>query len=327
MYRYILMSIFFVISSLCEGAKYDSFPNDTCYLHELKSEAARLEKNNFKNAESILRTIKSRVLKDPKIITLKMKSALKYRKVASRYHAPFDNFRAGRQIKGLYINATEARTKRQNFILAECPKTKALARDYFEAALAKKTKVFVSVLQATEAKNHCNNFWKEKVLKKIPLRDGSKIKYIKSAVLQKQKSSHKKRVPQIIESTLLSNEHQCTHLHYDGWKDKSAAPCKKLLGLLLDRITELSPDPTVSVGINCRGGVGRTGLVAISLYLRREVDAQLKAGVPLSKITVNIPEAIYSFRKIHKSIISTPAQLAQLYSTLHDYYLKLKHII
>lgn len=305
-------------------SEYHFFPKEECALNELESKAKQLKKEYFYKAEVILDKISRRTKKDPEILALKRKTADKFYKIADRYNPPYDKYRAGRTIEGLYINATEVVIKDQAFILASCPKTKAEVRDYFEAAFKEKAAVFVSLLQSFEAKSYANNFWKNKLLKKIELRSGIKIAQVSSKVIFERKKSRKKYKPQIIESTLTYDDQTCTHLHYEGWKDKTPAPCEKLLGALLDKICELSPDPTVPVSINCRGGVGRTGVLAVSLYLRREIDAELAKGTALEDITVNIPEAIYAFRKIRNSIVSTPAQMTQIYSITANYYESLK---
>jgi protein tyrosine phosphatase len=323
---YSLLILFCICTMQAEAiepkkSRYESFSKEKCYLNELQSKARSLKRYHFENAEAILEKINSRVSRDPDILRLKIKSSLKYKKIAAKYHPPYDKYRAGRHIKGLYINATEVNTKYQNFILAACPRTYGQVRDYLEAAFDEDVAVIVSVLQSFEAKQHRNNFWQNKVLKNIKLRDGTKVKQTANEILHKKSSG--RRSPKIIESSINYGDQACTHLHYDGWKDKGPAPCTELLGLLLDRICELSPDPEVPVGINCRGGVGRTGVLAVSLYLRRKVDAELARGVDLEDISVNIPETIYAFRKIRKSIISTPAQLTQLYTILHEYYTQL----
>ncbi len=301
------------------------FPEESCTLPELKKRAEELKADSYKEAQKIIYDMARRILTDKKIQGLKVKSAQNNKTIAGKYHPPFDKNRAGRNFKGLYINASDVRLKRQHFVLAGCPKTDRDVRNYFEAALDQNVAVFVSALKSNEAKTRINNFWKADNVSRVKLRNGATIKNISSRVIRKIEDSKKKIVPQIIETTLVtSNRKTITHLHYEGWRDKRGMPCKELFSDLLDRIYELSPNPKSPVAINCRGGVGRTGTVAVSLYLRREVDAQLLAGKKLDEISVNIPELIYAFRNQRKSIVGLPVQFTQIYSVLNDYYERLK---
>lgn len=291
------------------------FPEEECYLKDLRKQAKKLRANDHEMARAIIREINSRVRLDKKIQALTNKSAEMNPKVAGNKSFPFDINRTGRQFTGLYINASDVRLKAQNYVLAACPRDCKGAKDYYEAALAQDVAVFVSAIKSTEAKSRYNNFWKQEKLNKISLRDRSRIQHIASTVLKND------GIPQIIETSLLTTYGKSiTHLHYDGWGDKRPIPSEKLLAHLLDRISELNPDPEVPVAINCRGGVGRTGTIAVSLYLRRLVDRELQAGKKLDKIKVNIPEVIYTFRNQRNRIIGNPSQLAQLYTVLADYY-------
>lgn len=313
-----LLSIFLLVT-ICGKieAKNDPqrFPEEGCYLKDLRAEAKKLQANDHKKARAIIREINARVKVDKKIQALTNKSAKMNPKVAGNKSFPFDINRSGRQFKGLYINASDVRLKAQNYVLAACPRDRRGANDYYEAALAQDVAVFVSAIKSTEAKSRYNNFWMKDKLHTIALRDRSRILHIGSKVLKNDGA------PQIIETALrTSTGKKITHLHYDGWGDKRPMPSEKLLGDLLDRITELNPDPEVPVAINCRGGVGRTGTIAVSLYLRRFIDSELQAGKKLDKIMVNIPEIIYAFRNQRNRIIGNPSQLAQLYTVLADYY-------
>ena len=327
-----LFSLFFLVifstseanssssSSSTTKSRYESFPKESCSLSKLKAKAKHMEKNDFEQAKITLDKIKSRVEDDPAIRKLKTKCENNFKRLMG--HPPFDKYRAGKNIKGLYINATHAKTEHQHFLLSACPLNATEARDYLETAVDQKTTVLVSLLQSFELKSGSNNFWKNKTLKKIKLRDGTIFVQEPSEILH-QKSSEK-RAPKIVETRLTYGQKTCTHLHYDGWKDKNPAPSVELLGLLMDKICELSPDPAIPVGINCRGGVGRTGVLAVSLYLRREIDSQIASGVALDDISINIPETIYAFRKMKKSMVSTPQQFAQIYRVLAHYYEQLK---
>jgi protein tyrosine phosphatase len=97
------------------------------------------------------------------------------------------------------------------------------------------------------------------------------------------------------------------------------------LQALLDEMEQSNPSREIPIAINCISGVGRTGTIAVSYYLRREIDAQLASGTSLDDIRVNIPEVIYKFRIQRPYTAGRALQLVQLYSVLASYVEKLKH--
>src|SRR5574338_554690 len=120
-------------------------------------------------------------------------------------------------------------------------------------------------------------FGKKARLKKIKRRNGSKIHFVDSKEIAKVKPKNKKRItPQIVETKLESYKGRITHLHFDGWRDKSALPSENLLMDLLDKIESLSSHPDVPVAINCKGGAGRSGMIGVSFFLRRFIDAEVR---------------------------------------------------
>ncbi len=287
-----------LLAACTEAIGVEHFPEADCYLYQLREIALRLQKNDHKKARELIQEL--------------------------RAQTPTRTFKngTGRHLPGIAINASDVKMKLQKFVLAACPRNRKAAKDYYEATLDQNVTLFVSAIKSNEAKSRYNNFWTKKRLKKIALKDKSKIVHVTSKVLCiNNNTKHKKVVPQIIETTLETTSGKTiSHLHYDGWRDKRAMPCLQLFSQLLDRIYELNPDPKVPIAINCRGGVGRTGTIAVSLYLRRLVDAELAKGVKINDIKINIPEIIYTFRRYRKRLIGNPHQLAQIYSSLADYY-------
>lgn len=303
----------------------NQFPSEARALKDVQERAKQLRANNFEEGAKLIEKVKSLTKKDPSINALVAKDAKlsKYADIASSSNPPFDFNRTGRDMPGVYLNASDVTTPRQNYILAGLVRTVNCAKNYFDAALAQKTRVFVSLQERSEAKSRCNGFWENKVLSQITLRDGSKMKNIASNVIATGNAGAK-----IIESTLeISKNGQkrtVTHLHYEGWHDKTAIPDEQLFRRLLDRIDELNPLPSTPIAINCKGGVGRTGTTAVAHYLRKEINAELALGKKLDAIRINVPDVIYAFRKQRRSLVGQPSQFSQIYSTIAAYYEKKK---
>ena len=132
---------------------------------------------------------------------------------------------------------------------------------------------------------------------------------------------------QIAESTLeLSNGKSVTHLHCDGWIDRSPISDEETLQHLLDRAEELSPEKDIPVAFNCKGGKGRTGTAYLCYYLRRYIQERLAAGDRLDDITINIPKLLYNSWKERSGLTSHGDQLTQVYSVTAAYYNRLKMI-
>ena len=311
--------------SLVKTSFFDRFPNEWCTLREMKAKTKNLQANNYKKGDLLVNTIRKRVNADPTILAKSTQDARKpeNKKIASRYNPPFDYNRTGRNLK-FFINASDVHTDHQNFILSGLPRTHTEAQNYLEAIIKQGAKVFVSLHETGENSARCHDFWKDSRTGQFKFSDGSRIVSSKTKVLLQGKPGVK-NISQIVETKLsLSNGKTITHLHYDGWYDKTPMPDEQIFQALLDRIKELSPNKKVPIAINCKAGVGRTGVTAICYLLRRQIDEQLASGKKLNDIKINIPETLYALRKQRSGLIQSSEQFAQVYSIMDGYYERLK---
>lgn len=301
----------------CAGVplQFDQFPAEWCACETLGIRAAQL-KNNLQEGEAIIEEIKRRVKMDPAIASLSRNDAAAS-EIASKHNAPYDAYRAGREIPGTFFNGSDVQTDLQNFLLFGCPRGAKDTSDFFDTVLRRGIRVIVSLNANGESRRRYFNFWENERLKTLTLRDGWSIEKVAERILAAEPTGF----PKVVESTLLASKGdekiELHHFHYDGWKDKQPMPSEGLLDILYRRIEEINPSPDPAIAINCRGGVGRTGTGAVGYYARRYVDRVLSTG---TKQTVNIPEIIYQFRKRRSGIIGQPSQLAQVYSLTYQYY-------
>ena len=311
--------------ALTKTSSFDRFPKEWCALRELKTKIKKLQANKHKMGELLVNKIRKRAKTDPAILAKTTHDALKpeNKKIASRYNPPFDYNRTGRNLN-FFINASDVNTDIQNFILSELPHTISEAQNYLEAIIKQGTKVFISLHETNEDRERCHDFWKDSSTQQFKFSDGSKIVNSKTKVLLTGKKGVK-NISQIVETKLLlTNGKTITHLHYDGWYDRTPVPDEHIFQALLNRVKELSPRKEIPIAINCRGGVGRTGVTAICYSLRSQIEEQLAKGKNLDDIEINIPETLYALRKQRSGLVQKTKQFTQVYAIIGGYYEQLK---
>lgn len=324
--------------------EFHKFPKEWTTL----SEIGRIAKDH-KKLKEIHAEIKDRAgRKDKKLANMSVKDSQKSaNKVKNGHTRPFDYNRSGREIPGFFINASDVKFKGiQNYILAGCPQDKHAVGRYYDVVIKQKASVLITTNQPGEG-GGCPAFWTNKVLSQVKLRDGWEIQKLdnKTKVLAEGTKPHfpkttknvnklskdevKKFLPRIVERHLVAKkdgekDRKIIHLHYENWHDRKPAPDLDLLETLLDRRDELHNSKGTPIVINCRGGIGRTGTVALADYCRKEIDARLKAGEKLDKIRLNIPEMLYRMRQQRSRMVSSPSQLSQAYAQAYTYYKRLQ---
>lgn len=171
--------------------------------------------------------------------------------------------------------------------------------------------------------NECHDrprFWSSRSLKEITFPDNWKITNVKEEVVAKRGPSGKRHNPKLIRSTLLATNGKATktitHYHYDNWPDHRPAPSEKLLLKCAKIAIEHLRKTNSPVGINCKAGVGRTGILANLIYGMQYIRKNLEAGKKLKKISINPAELNYDLRRQRKGMVSHPAQFVQVYKAL-----------
>ena len=316
----------------CIVDQYDKFPKEWCSVNDLRKRAKELSSYMYQEAEMLVREIQRRTELDPAIKNLSQNDgkAEDFRALVGGNKLPYDYNRTGKAIAHVFLNASDVLMQgRQNYILAALPRNILQTRDYFEAATRQGVSLFVSAHETGEEPTRATNFWKNEVLSQIVLSDDSTITNVSDIDAKGEKTEkQKQRIAHIVKNSLIhaqgTAEKTLTHLHIDGWRDNSPMHDEALLQTLLDEMEQLSPSREIPIAINCVSGVGRTGTIAVSYYLRREIEAQLRDGILLDDIRVNIPEVIYKFRMQRQYTAGRTLQLVQLYSALASYVEMLK---
>lgn len=213
----------------------------------------------------------------------------------------------------------------QPFILTGLPKTTNDVEEYFQACCTTDTRLLISAHESTDHPERRTHFWLPSELQTLHLKDGWRIDHQESHLLYRSVHPNQNgRIPELHETTLhihtpTGEEKTLTHLHYDGWADRQAPSDQVLYSLALDRMQELNPEGK-TVGINCVGGVGRTGNIAICYLQRLLIDRALQAGKAPHEIQINIPRLIAQFREKRKIIGSNINHIVSIYSMTEHYF-------
>lgn len=311
------------------NSKKRLFSRQLYRLSVLRSKGRQLAAKRYKSASRIISKIKLGVKKDPSIKSLPRSSPQKARVkgVASKHNPPFEFNRAGKKTR-VFLNWSDVDTEYQKFRLGACPRSLNEARGLFSTVIKDNVRVMVSLHQKTEAKRWCNDFWENRRLRKMNI-GGWKIKKVSEKLLAKDVPGRSgKRTPKLLESTLIATRKNktkvITHLHFDGWPDRSPVSSEKLFNKLLDRMQALNPSADTRIAINCVGGIGRTGSTAVAYCLRKYIDEKIMLKKPLKDLKVNIPDIIYQFRKQRSGIVGQPSHLSLLHSATGAYYERCK---
>lgn len=297
---------------------YDAFPEEVCLLSNFKDKF-----KDRKSAGELLRLIKTNSNELDTSITTLPRTISKHPEYRKRgYHtSPFDHNRLGREVEGTYLNASEVHLKDgPKYIFAAIPRDSVTIADYYHCLMQKGTKVVVTTNPTLESED-CRPFWLNTELEKVTFRDGWTIREIATNVLMKNKSS---KGPELIQRTLNVTKggeaKTITHLHYENWPDHKAAPDDEMLSALVHKINELQTTNDHPIAINCKGGIGRTGTLAIAHLAIHEIKKQLKAGKKKDEVSLNIAKMIYSLRKERRGMVSHKEQILQIYRLIHEYY-------
>jgi hypothetical protein len=288
---------------------FSQFPEEKCSLSEFEA----LSKNLERLAEMRMK-VHVRSQMDPEIS--------KKRKLIHQFEKPSDGNR--------FLNYEGQLEDNQKLVLVPSPKRDIEdAKHYWEMVMEKKVPLMISLCSPCQWKKILP-FWRPETIKKISFDSGAKAKCVKTSILytgdKKVLDKGKERTVKIVERVYKvtakdGSKHKATHLHYLHWPDHEVAPDLAALDVLLKKRSEVLKSRDAPMAINCQGGVGRTGEIALFECCKNEIDNQRKRGVPLDKISLNLAEIIYGMRQFAPSLIGTEIeQLGQVCSLIDRYY-------
>ncbi|MBS0654431.1 MAG: hypothetical protein JSR46_01520 [Verrucomicrobia bacterium] len=289
---------------LSKHASYGHFPEATCKLSELKKYAHRLMflEKLFKKCKREAETRDHHLVK--KIASGRAKKVKHH-----PTYAYLDN-RVGN------LNASHVKIgKEVDFLLAGSPfKSKKAIRDHlYHALIATDCTLWFTL-------NECHDrpkFWDKHCLKKIKLPKHWKITNVKEKTVAKR--GHSKLIKSTLWATNGIEAKKIIHYHYANWPDHKPAPSEKLL-LKCAKIAAKHMETTkTAVGINCKAGVGRTGILANLIYGMQYIKKKMDRGKSPKKISINPAELNYDLRRGRKGMVSHPAQFAQVWKALSHY--------
>lgn len=220
-------------------------------------------------------------------------------------NATIDSSLARRKEENRHEAPSVVRLPEQNFVLAPLPRKEHTAA-YFRLCLKENAHVLVSAHEVTDANAfEYGKFWDQSVLSQLSQSelDGWKLKIQNVSVFAVGTEKNTKgRIPQLVETTIVATHdlqpsRTMTHLHYEGWVDRTAASDEQLLLKLLDRMEALSPDARTPIAINCHAGRGRTLNIAAAYFFRKKIAFARLQGLDDSEIGINLPELIFQIHQ------------------------------
>ncbi len=291
---------------------YYSFSKEATSLSKLKKQIEKLKEQEMHGFEKITDKIEIRFFQ--------FLESQKKRGKPHDFNTNLSILRMGRQRQSCNLNASDLHIENDGkYLIYACPRTMEQIGVLYDLALQQNSTLFVTALKQTEASDRINNFWK---IKTLSTHDGWTVTYLTTTLLGKE------RGVSLYETTLLAQKGMysktITHLHYDGWHQDHSMPSQKLFLRMLNRMKEVYTETTGPIVVQSKHGVGRSGTVAASHFLCRQIDAQLKAGADLDKIVVNIPKTIFEFRKQRNGFVEHPPLVMDVYEAVLAYYEQLK---
>lgn len=294
--------------------KYGKYPEAHCKVLDLANHV----KKNSRLIEKLFKQCKQNsTKKDPELVGKTEAGKETQSKIHTSSFAYMDNRIAD-------LNASHVQIgNKVNFILSARPKSTEEIRDHlYHAIIGKECNLWFTV-------NDCksNRFWTTAHLKNLTLPDNWKIKNVKEAIVLEsplqEETDNEGKTPRLVKTTLIAKkgktERKIIHYHYDNWLDSKAAPCEKILLKCAEIASKHIEQTGKPVGINCRAGIGRTGVLANTIYGVRHIQEELKKGKALKDISINLAECNYQLRRQRQGIVANEEQFVQVWHAVGAY--------
>lgn len=336
-----------LVSTTTTLSAYDKFPDENHLISDFTKLAKETDRMTRLREEISNRTKRL----DPTMINIPHEASKKNTKCYENIY-PYDHNRSLKEKPGFYYASSDVVLPHsQNMVLSRHPMPNTV-NAYFEMVIEKKAPLLITLCSPHE-KPTIIPFWSNDILKTLQLPDGwtvindeqstailqegeeyalipkdEKPKFSEEELSNKKDEKFAKWRPRIVERLLIASngkeEHKMTHLHYENWPDDQPATSEALLKTLFRRKDEKVQNKEIPLVINCREGIGRTGVFALIDWGKKVIDAELLSGKKLDEIRLNIPEMIYQLRRERREMVTSKEQLAQIYAMLGDYYTCLK---
>lgn len=224
-----------------------------------------------------------------------------------------------------HLNASHVEIKdKVNFILSGSPRdTQEIADHLYHAVIASDCPLWFTLNECIDRPK----FWSNKYLHKLKLPKNWKISTIREKIIDKDHvksfAGKKQLTAKLVKSTLVATNGKITkkiiHYHYMNWLDHEPAPSEKLLVTCAKIAVKELKKTGKPIGINCKGGSGRTGLLANLIYGMRDIDQKIAKNKRADTLSINIAELNYDLKRKRRDQVSHSSQFAQLYKVLGRY--------
>jgi protein tyrosine phosphatase len=324
---------------------------------------APLADGDYAGADKLQRKIQELTKLDPAFLSKKLQDRYQETEDVKAeeegklpWNATYDDNRVGfvERVgqKTVLLNWTDLRMPLHRYFAGGCPHTREGVSVLFKHIFAEKCPVIVSLHQpGSETSDRIGEFWKQDILKQIPLPDGwswsfddfssrvletAPLPDIKTLTQPKKKPrasaapEEPRRTPQIVESLLVAKrgeeKFEIRHYHHDGWVDRNPMPSLRLFLVLMNLVMKMNVPSGTPIAVNCRGGVGRTGIFVGIHYLLLQLVDQLKKGVSLENVQLNIMDMMYQLRVQRRIFLEGKRHLCDVLECLSEVYEVIKKV-
>lgn len=240
-----------------------------------------------------------------------------FNRLLQTHYTPFDFNVIADENGDQYSNASCLVYRNNQHIAAQAP-FENINEDFLRMIFASGANTIITLTEAVEGGHEkCFPYWEmpEKEMENITLKLLEKNNEVFDTIDSQTISVRKFQLQQGNEKRII------TQFHYRNWPDQKApqiAIIEKFMELTLQHKVE---GPLIT---HCSKGLGRTGTFIALYVLLQEVMEQVKRGIDVNDIEINLYETILKLRLQRFGLIQTPEQFQAIIDVMICFYDKLK---
>ncbi len=222
---------------------------------------------------------------------------------------PIDATRTLRHLENFYFSANDVFTPLQEYIISQGPLETTIL-DFWRALIETNVPTIVALAMPSDAGGRNPAYW-EKSRYPLTVEGWTITAEGDEEVLDKSEAYPAQRVvKRTFQATNddAKTKRTISHIHYENWPD-NGAPDPVLFHRFLHLMNSLHPVSSSPLLIHCSAGLGRSGTLAASHSLCKEIHA-------FHPSTINIPQRVVELRMQRSYLVSTATQYEAIYEAV-----------